>query len=94
MRFPTEYTCNLMNEARHAAFGKLAAKMVLQSLAADWPKVVVKFVALFFLLDKRLSRVKSMFIIYNLALHQNTNGKHVSYKKHYLFFSLMILVPV
>ncbi|XP_039685063.1 uncharacterized protein [Medicago truncatula] len=38
MRFPTEYTCNLMNEARHAAFGKLAAKMVLQSLAADWPK--------------------------------------------------------
>jgi hypothetical protein len=37
-----------MNEARHAAFGKLAAKMVLQSLAADWPKVVVKFAALFF----------------------------------------------
>ncbi|CAJ2628483.1 unnamed protein product [Trifolium pratense] len=37
-RFPTEYTCNLMNEARHAAFGKLAAKMVLQSLTADWPK--------------------------------------------------------
>ncbi|XP_061371336.1 uncharacterized protein LOC133313930 isoform X2 [Gastrolobium bilobum] len=38
MRFPTEYTCNLMNEARHAAFGKLAAKMVLESLAGDWPK--------------------------------------------------------
>jgi hypothetical protein len=36
-----------MNEARHAAFGKLAAKMVLHSLAADWPKVV-KFAALFF----------------------------------------------
>lgn len=50
MRFPTEYTCNLMNEARHASFGKLAAEMVLQSLAGDWPKVVVKF-ALFFLLD-------------------------------------------
>lgn len=39
-----------MNEARHASFGKLAAKMVLESLAGDWPKVVVKF-ALFFLLD-------------------------------------------
>ncbi|KAE9619046.1 hypothetical protein Lal_00046912 [Lupinus albus] len=38
MRFPTEYTCNLMNEARHAAFGKLAATMVFQSLAGDWPK--------------------------------------------------------
>ncbi|CAL0316623.1 unnamed protein product [Lupinus luteus] len=38
MRFPTEYTCNLMNEARHAAFGKLAAKMVLESLDEDWPK--------------------------------------------------------
>ncbi|KAJ1409356.1 hypothetical protein SESBI_22869 [Sesbania bispinosa] len=38
MRFPTEYTCNLMNEARHAAFGKLAAKMVLESLAGNWPK--------------------------------------------------------
>ncbi|TKY52092.1 hypothetical protein E2542_SST23612 [Spatholobus suberectus] len=38
MRFPTEYTCTLMNEARHASFGKLAAKMVLESLAGDWPK--------------------------------------------------------
>ncbi|CAK8572297.1 unnamed protein product [Lathyrus sativus] len=38
MRFPTEYTCNLMNEARHAAFGKLAAKMALQNLDADWSK--------------------------------------------------------
>jgi len=59
MRFPAEYTCNLMNEARHAAFGKLAAKMVLQSLAADWPKVVVIFVALFFFLDiTRVLRLK------------------------------------
>lgn len=41
MRFPTEYTCNLMNEARHAAFGKLAAKMVLESLGGEWPKVVL-----------------------------------------------------
>ncbi|KAK7376293.1 hypothetical protein VNO78_34759 [Psophocarpus tetragonolobus] len=40
MRFPTEYTCNLMNEARHSSFGKLAAKMVLQSLAGDWPKEI------------------------------------------------------
>ncbi|XP_054779116.1 uncharacterized protein LOC129287009 [Prosopis cineraria] len=38
MRFPTEYTCNLLNEARHAAFGKLAARMVLGGLAGDWPK--------------------------------------------------------
>lgn len=38
LRFPTEYTCNLMNVARHASFGKLAAKMVLESLAGDWPK--------------------------------------------------------
>ncbi|GAU13549.1 hypothetical protein TSUD_346530 [Trifolium subterraneum] len=38
MRFPTEYTCNLLNEERHAAFGKIAAKMVLESLAGEWPK--------------------------------------------------------
>ncbi|KAI4301961.1 hypothetical protein L6164_035191 [Bauhinia variegata] len=38
MRFPTEYTCNLLNEARHAAFGKLAAQMVLQTLPQHWPK--------------------------------------------------------
>ncbi|MED6187027.1 hypothetical protein PIB30_119075 [Stylosanthes scabra] len=38
MRFPTEYTCNLLNEARHAAFGKLAAKMVLEGLSGDWTK--------------------------------------------------------
>ncbi|KAI9077950.1 hypothetical protein K1719_040079 [Acacia pycnantha] len=38
MRFPTEYTCNLLNEARHEAFGKLAAKMVLDGLPGDWPK--------------------------------------------------------
>ncbi|WJX80277.1 hypothetical protein P8452_63298 [Trifolium repens] len=38
MRFPTEYTCNLLNEERHAAFGKIAAKMVLESLAGKWPK--------------------------------------------------------
>jgi len=28
-----------MNEARHLSFGKLAAKVVLESLAGDWPKV-------------------------------------------------------
>ncbi|RZB49615.1 hypothetical protein D0Y65_052505 [Glycine soja] len=38
MRFPTEYTCNLLNEARHAAFGKIAAEMVLESPAEEWPK--------------------------------------------------------
>lgn len=39
MRFPTEYTCNLLNEARHAAFGKIAAEMVLESPAEEWPEV-------------------------------------------------------
>ncbi|KAK9292899.1 hypothetical protein L1049_020880 [Liquidambar formosana] len=38
MRFQTEYTCGLMNVARHAAFGKEAAKMVLSTLAGEWPK--------------------------------------------------------
>ncbi|KAL1341641.1 hypothetical protein AAHE18_09G101400 [Arachis hypogaea] len=38
MRFPTEYTCNLINEANHAAFGTIAAKMVIESLAGGWPK--------------------------------------------------------
>ncbi|XP_058738687.1 uncharacterized protein LOC131610685 isoform X3 [Vicia villosa] len=42
MRFPTEYTCNLLNEARHAAFGKIAAKMVLESLVGEWPKEVIE----------------------------------------------------
>ncbi|KAF7817801.1 uncharacterized protein G2W53_023256 [Senna tora] len=41
MRFPTEYTCNLLNGARHDAFGKLAAKMVLDSLPGDWPKNII-----------------------------------------------------
>ncbi|KAI4369454.1 hypothetical protein MLD38_017891 [Melastoma candidum] len=36
MRFQTEYTCSLMNAARHAAFGKEAAKMVLSSLDGRW----------------------------------------------------------
>ncbi|KAM7250022.1 hypothetical protein ACFE04_021905 [Oxalis oulophora] len=38
MRFQTEYTCDLMNEARHAAFGRDAAKIVLASLSPKWPK--------------------------------------------------------
>lgn len=40
MRFPTEYTCGLLNVARHAAFGKEAAKMVLTVLPREWPNVV------------------------------------------------------
>ena len=39
MRFQTEYTCGLLNIARHAAFGKEAAKMVLASIDREWPKV-------------------------------------------------------
>ncbi|TYI57516.1 hypothetical protein E1A91_D11G286800v1 [Gossypium mustelinum] len=40
MRCQTEYTCGLLNVARHAAFGKEAAKMVLASIDRDWPKVI------------------------------------------------------
>ncbi|KAJ7978166.1 Alpha-(1,6)-fucosyltransferase [Quillaja saponaria] len=40
MRFPTEYTCGLLNVARHAAFGKLSAQMVLESLIGEWPKEI------------------------------------------------------
>ncbi|EOA16419.1 hypothetical protein CARUB_v10004573mg [Capsella rubella] len=36
MRFQTEYTCGLMNAARHSAFGKEAAKNVLSG--GDWRK--------------------------------------------------------
>ncbi|GMH07828.1 hypothetical protein Nepgr_009668 [Nepenthes gracilis] len=39
MRFQTEYTCQLMNAARHAAFGREAAEMVLASYDGEWPKV-------------------------------------------------------
>ncbi|KAG9446605.1 hypothetical protein H6P81_012733 [Aristolochia fimbriata] len=38
MRFQSEYTCRLMNIARHEAFGKQAAKVVLASLRQDWPE--------------------------------------------------------
>ncbi|KAK8589575.1 hypothetical protein V6N13_088393 [Hibiscus sabdariffa] len=40
MRFQTEYTCGLLNIARHAAFGEEAAKMVLASIDREWPKVI------------------------------------------------------
>nr|XP_027104599.1 uncharacterized protein LOC113725565 [Coffea arabica]XP_027104600.1 uncharacterized protein LOC113725565 [Coffea arabica]XP_027104601.1 uncharacterized protein LOC113725565 [Coffea arabica]XP_027104602.1 uncharacterized protein LOC113725565 [Coffea arabica]XP_027104603.1 uncharacterized protein LOC113725565 [Coffea arabica] len=35
MRFQSEYTCNLMNTARHEAFGWEAAKMVLSNMNSD-----------------------------------------------------------
>lgn len=35
MRFPSEYTCNLLNVARHEAFGWEAAKLVLATSSAD-----------------------------------------------------------
>ncbi|GFQ01964.1 hypothetical protein PHJA_002340300 [Phtheirospermum japonicum] len=35
MRFQTEYTCNIMNIARHSAFGREAAKTVLESSSED-----------------------------------------------------------
>ncbi|XP_049368417.1 uncharacterized protein LOC125833316 isoform X2 [Solanum verrucosum] len=42
MRFQTEYTCNLLNQARHAAFGWEAARMVLESQFRDFPEGVDK----------------------------------------------------
>ncbi|KAG0461995.1 hypothetical protein HPP92_020471 [Vanilla planifolia] len=38
MRFPSEYTCNLLNVARHSAFGSEAAEMVLKTIPSGWPK--------------------------------------------------------
>ncbi|XP_010321972.2 uncharacterized protein [Solanum lycopersicum] len=45
MRFQTEYTCNLLNHARHAAFGWEAAQMVLESQFTDFPEGVEKAAA-------------------------------------------------
>ncbi|THG12446.1 hypothetical protein TEA_027470 [Camellia sinensis var. sinensis] len=42
MRFQTEYTCNLLNAARHAAFGWEAAKLVLATTVEGWPEDVVR----------------------------------------------------
>jgi len=39
MRFPTDYTCHLMNVARHAAFGREAAEMVLANNNGELPEV-------------------------------------------------------
>ncbi|XP_062220679.1 uncharacterized protein LOC133920060 isoform X2 [Phragmites australis] len=39
MRFPTEYTCGLLNVARHSAFGLQTAKLVLESIQNNSPKV-------------------------------------------------------
>ncbi|CAN6201776.1 unnamed protein product [Urochloa humidicola] len=38
MRFPTEYTCGLLNSGRHSAFGMQAAKLVLESIQNDLAK--------------------------------------------------------
>ncbi|KAL6977029.1 hypothetical protein U1Q18_025816 [Sarracenia purpurea var. burkii] len=40
MRFQTEYTCELLNAERHAAFGWEAAKMVLAIPLKDWSEDV------------------------------------------------------
>ncbi|KAJ7565257.1 hypothetical protein O6H91_02G054000 [Diphasiastrum complanatum] len=42
MRFPSEYTCKLLNKARHKAFGHEAAAMVLQSLPNEWPQRIAE----------------------------------------------------
>lgn len=38
MRFQTDYTCGLLNVARHLAFGHEAAKMVLETPTISFPK--------------------------------------------------------
>ncbi|XP_010264990.1 PREDICTED: uncharacterized protein LOC104602839 [Nelumbo nucifera] len=40
MRFHSEYTCHLLNIARHEAFGLQAAKLVLGSRLGNWPQGV------------------------------------------------------
>ncbi|KAL6132492.1 hypothetical protein ACLB2K_064734 [Fragaria x ananassa] len=40
LRFQTEYTCRLLNVARHAAFGKQAANMVVKNFEGEWSKDV------------------------------------------------------
>lgn len=41
MRFRSEYTCHLLNVARHASFGMQAAEMVIATLPSAWPKVAL-----------------------------------------------------
>ncbi|CAN6458060.1 unnamed protein product [Victoria cruziana] len=43
MRFKSEYTCQLLNVARHEAFGMQAAQMVVNLLPEHWPQVRVPF---------------------------------------------------
>lgn len=38
MRFQSEYTCRVLNAARHSAFGLQAAEMVLRTIPSGWPK--------------------------------------------------------
>ncbi|XP_031503345.1 uncharacterized protein LOC116266322 isoform X1 [Nymphaea colorata] len=39
MRFRSEYMCNLLNSARHKAFGLQASELVIETLPYGWPKV-------------------------------------------------------
>ncbi|XP_024526544.1 uncharacterized protein LOC9652159 [Selaginella moellendorffii] len=38
-RYPSEYLCVLLNRARHEAFGRAAAALVVDTLPKEWPKV-------------------------------------------------------
>jgi hypothetical protein len=49
MRFKTKYMCQLLNEARHAAFGLVAAKLVTEALHAKPLKVLCFTFELFWL---------------------------------------------
>ncbi|KAK9140344.1 hypothetical protein Scep_010025 [Stephania cephalantha] len=40
MRFQSKYTCELLNSARHKAFGLQAAEMVLKTFKGEWSKQV------------------------------------------------------
>ncbi|TKY61345.1 hypothetical protein E2542_SST11196 [Spatholobus suberectus] len=89
MRFPTEYTCNLLNEARHAAFGKIAAKMVLESLAEEWPKV--NFALFFFLLDTESEEETYMTKLY-IYIPMGRMKRGVSLQIYFPFKIIVLIV--
>lgn len=94
MRFPTEYTCNLLNEARHTAFGKIAAKMVLESIAGDWPKVNFAMWTIFLIAYERLIwRGNHMTILYKLHNHgKNENGSWLENTPNFSFKIIALII--
>jgi hypothetical protein len=79
MRFPTEYMCELLNAARHSAFGLQAAKLVLES--STWnssPKVL---------------QSENQFILISrcAALHHRTTS--ISLLKYFVNCRLALIEP-